>query len=92
MCEYMGSTRGSGLVSTSNGVLEMSVVRSVGGVCKMCIKKQVFPFLDKKGCLNRTQHGFRPGCSFISALLDVFNNSIHMLDSNSSVDTVYLDF
>ena len=89
-CEYMGSTRASGLVSTSNGVLEMSVVRSVGGVCTMCIRKQVFPFLDQKGCLNSTQHGFRHGRSFLSALLDVFNNSMHMLDSNCCCHQGYL--
>ena len=45
----MAGTRGSGLVSTSNGVLEMSVVRGVGGLCEMCIRKQVFSFLDQKG-------------------------------------------
>ena len=28
----------------------------------------------------------------MSAMLDVFDNIIHMLDSNSSVDMVYLDF
>ena len=89
-CEYMGSTRASGLVSTSNGVLEMSVVRSVGGVCTMCIRKQVFPFLDQKGCLNSTQHGFRHGRSFLSALLDVFNNNMHMLDSNCCCHQGYL--
>ena len=30
--------------------------------------------------------------SCLSALLDVFDNIMHMLDSNSSVDMVYLDF
>ena len=54
--------------------------------------KQVFSFLDQKGCLNSTQHRFRPGCSCLSALLDVFDNIMHMLDSNTSVDMVYLDF
>ena len=30
--------------------------------------------------------------SCLSALLDVFDNIMHMLDSDSSVDMVYLDF
>ena len=33
-------------------------------ICKVLeriIRKQVFSFLDQKGCLNSTQHGFRPG-------------------------------
>ena len=33
-CEYMG---GTGFVSTANDVLEMCVVRGVGGVCEMCM-------------------------------------------------------
>ena len=33
-----------------------------------------------------------PGRSCLSALLAVFDNIIHMSDSNSSVDIVYLDF
>ena len=64
-------------------------------ICKVLERinrKQVFSFLDEKGCLNSTQHGFRPGRSCLSALLDVFGNIMHMLDSNSSVDMVYLDF
>ena len=35
-------------------------------ICKVLeriIRKQVFSFLDQKGCLNSTQHGFRPGRS-----------------------------
>ena len=64
-------------------------------ICKVLeriIRKQVFSFLGQKGCLNSTQHGFRLGRSCLSALLDVFDNIMHMLDSNLSVDMVYLDF
>ena len=34
---YMGVTRGSGVLASAGDVLEMSVVRGVGGVCYMCI-------------------------------------------------------
>ena len=64
-------------------------------ICKVLeriIRKQVFPFLDQKERLNSTQHGFRSGRSCLSALLGVFDNIVHMLDSNSSVDMVYLYF
>ena len=63
-------------------------------ICKIIernIRRQVFSFLNQKDCLNST-HEFRPGHSCLSALLDVFDNIMHMLDSNSSVDMVYLDF
>ena len=36
-CQYMGGTRGSGVVSSADDVLEMSGVRGVGGVCEMCM-------------------------------------------------------
>ena len=34
---YMGGTHGSGVLSSAGDVLEMSVVRGVGGVCNMCM-------------------------------------------------------
>ena len=34
---YMGGTRGSGVSPSACDVLEMSVVRGVGGVCDMCM-------------------------------------------------------
>ena len=34
--EYVGGIRGSGTVSSAAHVLGKSVVREVGGVCKMC--------------------------------------------------------
>ena len=49
------------------------------------IRKQVSSFIDKKGFLNSTQHGFRSGRSCLSALLNVF-------DGGGFVDMVYLDF
>ena len=56
------------------------------------IRTQVLSFLDQKGWLNSTQHGISPGLSCLSTLLDVFDNIMNMLDSNSSVDMLCLDF
>ena len=61
-------------------------------ILERIIIKQICSFLDQNGCVNRTQHGFRSGGSCLSALLDVFDNSMHMLDNDPSVDMVYLDF
>ena len=33
----MSGTRGSGVLSSTGDVLEMCVVRGVGGVCNMCM-------------------------------------------------------
>ena len=56
------------------------------------IRKQVSSFIDKKGFLNSTQHGFRSGRSCLSALLNVIDDIMHMLDGGGSMDMVYLDF
>ena len=61
-------------------------------VLERIIRKQVSSFIDKKGCLNSTQHGFRSGRYCLSALLSVFDNIMHMLEDGGSVDMVYLDF
>ena len=37
MSAYMGGTHGSGVFSSAGNVLEMRVVRGVGGVCDMCM-------------------------------------------------------
>ena len=37
MSACMSGTRGSGVLSSTCDVLEMSAVRSVGGVCDMCM-------------------------------------------------------
>ena len=34
---YMGGTHGSSVLSSAGDVLEMSVVRGIGGVCDMCM-------------------------------------------------------
>ena len=36
---YMGGTRGSCVLGRACDVLEMSVVRGVGGVCDMCMAR-----------------------------------------------------
>ena len=82
----------SGDKTIPSNYCQFSLTSVICKVLERIIRKQVFSFLDQKGCLNSTQHEFRPGRSCLSALLDGFDNIIHMLDSNSSVDIVYLDF
>ena len=50
----------------------------------------VFPI--SKGYFNPTQHGFRGGHSCLSALLNVFDDIMHLMSSGNTVDMVYLDF
>ena len=78
----------SGDKTVPSNYCPISLTSVICKVLERIIRKQVFSFLDQKGCLNSTQHGFRPGRSCLTSLLDVFDNIMHMLDSNSSVDMV----
>ena len=70
----------------------ITLTSMISKVLERIIRKQVSSFIDKKGCLNSIQHGFRSGRSCLSALLSVFDDIMHMLEDGGSVDMVYLDF
>ena len=61
-------------------------------VLERIIRKQIVAFLVSKGYLNPTQHGFREGHSCLSALLNVFDDIMHLMSGGNTVDMVYLDF
>ena len=57
-------------------------------VCKVferVIRKQVFSYLSEHNFLNETQHGFRGGRSCLSALLDVYDDIMHMISGGDIV-------
>ena len=70
----------------------ISLTSCISKVFERIIRKQVLAFLERKGLLNNTQHGFRSGRSCLSALLNVFDNLMNMIDSSTTVDMIYLDF
>ena len=72
--------------------MPISLTSVICNVYERIIRKQVFSFLCNKNCLNDTQHGFRSGRSCLSALLNVYDDVMHMLNGDSIVDMVYLDF
>ena len=61
-------------------------------VFERIIRKQVVAFMNRQGHQNNTQHGFRRGRACLSVLLDVFDDLMHMLSSDTTVDMIYLDF
>ena len=80
--------------TTPSNYRPISLTSVLSKVLERIIRKQVSSFIDKKGCLNSTQHGFRnrSGRSCLSDLLSVFDDIMHMLEDGGSVDMVYLDF
>ena len=61
-------------------------------VLERIIRKQIVVFLISKGYLNPPQHGFREGRSCLSALLNVFDDIMHLMSGGNTIDMVYLDF
>ena len=61
-------------------------------VLRRIICKQLVVFLISKGCINPTQHGFRDGHSYLSVLLNVFDDIRHLMSGGNTVDMVYLNF
>ena len=70
----------------------ISLTSVLSKVIEKIIRKQVLTFLSHRGYLNNTQHDFRSGRSCLSALLDVYDNIMHMITNKSTVDMIYLDF
>ena len=70
----------------------ISLTSGLSKVIENIIRKQVLTFLGHRGYLNNTQYGIRSGRSCLSALLDVYDNIMHMINNKSTVDMIYLNF
>ena len=64
----------SGDKSIPGNYRPISLTSCVSKKIECIIRKQVLVFLERKGLLNNTQHGFKSGRSCLSALLNVFDN------------------
>ena len=82
----------SGDKSLPSNYRPISLTSVLSKVIEKIICKQVLTFLSHRGYLNNTQRGFRSGRSCLSALLDVYDNIMHMINNKSTVDMIYLDF
>ena len=76
---------------TPDNFRPISMTSPIIKVFEFIIRKQVLAFLID---LNNTgtQHGLKRSPSCLSALLSVFDDMMHMLDSDSSVHMAYIDF
>ena len=71
----------SGTKTSPSNYRPISLTSTIIKVFERIIRKQVVAFMNRQGHLNNTQHGFRSGRSCLSALLDVFDDLMHMLSS-----------
>ena len=72
--------------------IPISLTSTIIKVFERIVRKQVVAFLTRRCHLNNTQHGFRSGRSRLSALLGVFDDLMHVLSCDCTVDMIYLDF
>ena len=56
------------------------------------IRAHIVQHMDNNNLFNPNQHGFRSGRSCLSQLLEQYDLVLNLLDSESNVDVVYLDF
>ena len=82
----------SGTKTSPSNYRPISLTSTIIKVFELIIRKQVVAFMNRQGHLNNTQQGFRSGRSCLSALLDVFDDLMHMLSSDTTVDMIYLDY
>ena len=70
----------------------LSVIIETLVIFEIIIRKQIVAIHISKGYLNPTQHGFRGRRSCLSALLNVFDDIMHLMNGRNTIDMVYLDF
>ena len=56
------------------------------------IRKAIMNYLEENNLMNKNQHGFTPGRSCLSQLIDHFDLLIEMMSKNNNADVIYLDF
>ena len=78
----------SGPKTSRSNYMPISLTSTIIKVFERIIRKQVVAFLTRQGHLN----GFRSGRPCLSALLDAFDDLMHMLSSDTAVYMIYLDF
>ena len=74
----------SGTKTSPSNYRPISLTSTIIKVFERIIRKQVVAFMNRQGHLNNTQHGFRSDRSCLSALLDVFDDHMHMLSSDTT--------
>lgn len=64
-------------------------------VCKVMerlVRTRMMEHLTKNDLISKYQHGFVPGRSCMTQLLDVLDTWTDILDDNGGVDVIYMDF
>lgn len=81
-----------GKKSSAENYRPISLTTFYGKVMEKVIKKKIETYLEINGFIATTQHGFRSGRSCLTNLLISQFCIMKMIDENSAVDMIFLDF
>ena len=70
----------------------VSLTSVVGKLMEKILRDNIYKHLDKQGLIRNSQHGFMPGRSCLTNLLEFFEEVTREIDEGKAVDVVYMDF
>ena len=70
----------------------ISLTSAVSKCFERLVRKAILDHMTENDLLSRFQHGFVPGRSCITQLLDVMDKWTEIVEAGGSIDVVYLDF
>ena len=82
----------SGNKGSAENYRPVALTSQLSKVFEKIVRNKMLIFLEKKGWLNNSQHGFRKGRSCVSQLIEHFEKVVEYLNEGFNVDVVYLDF
>jgi len=84
--------KGSGSAHSPDNYRPISLTCIASKIMELIIRDNIISFLLSNGLLSSAQHGFLPGKSTTSQLLETLNDWSMSLDDGNNIDCVYLDF
>ena len=70
----------------------ISLTSVVNKIMERFVRSAIVDRLKKSGVLSDSQHGFIPGRSCVTQLLQVMDKWTEMIENGDPIDVVYLDF
>mgnify|MGYP002144886812 CR=1 FL=1 len=84
--------KGSGSAHSPDNYRPISLTCICSKVMELVVRDNILSFLHSNGLLSSTQHGFLPGKSTTSQLIESLNDWTYSLENGNNVDCIYLDF
>ena len=84
--------KGSGSAHSPNNYRPISLTCIASKVMELIVRDNILTFLRSNDLISHSQHGFLPGKSTTSQLIETLNDWTLSLDSGKNIDCIYLDF